>query len=243
LVKKEILPKYGYIHKDISYVTGGETLNNSILTGIAMGDGRTHSTIKRARVYEDEGNRAIDELCQSGIIIRKKAKPNTRSWIEDETVSDKLYFNTPFLRFWFAFISPLFKGIKDGDYSEVEERFEKRADELVNLTFTQLSQEFLKLNFVDDPIVEIGNYWDKKVDIDILAKTASGKVIACTCKYTNSKIKKSELSKLQEKCNTAMLKPDIFVLFSKKGYSSELKSLKGENLRLFSIKSLKQLLN
>ena len=38
-----------------------------------------------------------------------------------------LYFASPFVRFWFAFVSPYFKGIKQGDYKEVESSFAKNV--------------------------------------------------------------------------------------------------------------------
>ena len=207
-----------------------------------MGDGRTHTAFKRANVPGDVGTKAIEELCESGIIKQEKSKKIFTSWTDNESISNKLYFTSPFMRFWFAFISPLFKGIRDGDYKEIRDRFANREAEFINLTFTQLSQELVKLTFKDDPIVECGSYWDNDVEIDIYAKTKSGQTIVGSCKYTNAKIKKSELSKLQQLCQEAKIKPDIFVLFSKKGFSSELKSLKGEQLKLFTIKNFKSLL-
>jgi hypothetical protein len=80
------------------------------------------------------------------------------------------------------------------------------------------------------------------MDIPIYAKTKSGKIIAGECKYTKQKLKKSTLTKLQQKTKEADLKVDIFVLISKNGFSSELKALKGDNLKLFTIKSFKKLL-
>ena len=95
---------------------------------------------------------------------------------------------------------------------------------------------------LEDTIKEISTYWDNKIELDIYAKTTSGKTIVGSCKYTNAKIKKSELTRLQEACKTAKIEADIFVLFSKNGFSSELKSLKGENLKLYTPKSFKQLI-
>jgi len=71
----------------------------------------------------------------------------------------------------------------------------------------------------------------------MLVETKSGKVIAGACKYTNSKIKKSVLTDLKDKCTKAKIDVDMFVLFSKKGYTSELKSLKGDTLKLFTLKN------
>ncbi len=91
-------------------------------------------------------------------------------------------------------------------------------------------------------IIEIGSYWDRGVQIDILAKTKSGKVVAGICKYSNQKAKKSELSKLQEQCRQAELTPNIHVIVSKGGFSNELKALKGEDLKLFALKNFKTLI-
>lgn len=205
-----------------------------------MGDGRVHSAYKRARVSSDMGKPAIRYLCQNGIIGTEESRPISQSI--DAPVSDKLHFSMPFMRFWFAFVSPLFKGVVKGNYDEVEDRFINRKQEFTDLIFAQLSEELLKENFKDDPIVEIGGYWDAKVDIDIMAKTKSGKVIVATCKYTNAKVKKNELTRLKEKCELAGIKPDINILISKRGFSNELKALKGENLKLFSVKNFKKLL-
>ena len=98
-----------------------------------------------------------------------------------------------------------------------------------------------QMKFKDDPIVEIGSYWNNSIELNIYAKTKSGKVVAGSCKYTNAKIKKSELTKLQENCQKANIEADIFVIFSKRGFSSELKALKGENLKLFTVKNFKKL--
>ena len=241
LIEELILPDFRYIRNDVTELTTGMPLYHSILTGIAMGDGQTHTAYKRANTSAEVGANAVEELCETGIIRLEKSKKIFTSWSENETVSNKLFFTSPFLRFWFAFVSPLFKGVRDGDFKEVRERFANRQSEFLQLPFIELSQEVLKLSMKEDPIVEIGTYWDNKIELDIYAKTKSGKTIVGSCKYTNSKVKKSELTRLQEICANAKIEADIFVLFSKSGYSNELKSLKGENLKLFTIKNFKKL--
>lgn len=206
-----------------------------------MGDGQTHTAYKRANTSAEVGANAVEELCETGIITLEKSKKIFTSWSENESVSNKLYFTSPFLRFWFTFVSPLFKGVRDGDFKEVRERFKNRESEFIQLPFVQLSHEVLKLSMKEDPIVEISSYWDNKIELDIYAKTESGKTIVGSCKYTNSKVKKSELTRLQEICANSSIEADTFVLFSKSGYSSELKALKGEGLKLLTIKNFKKL--
>jgi len=209
------------------------------LSAIALGDGRVHSALKHANVDNEVGTKAIDELLKIGIITKEKPRVMSSN---EYNVSNKLHFNSPFMRFWFAFVSPIFKGIKAGDYKEIEDRFNKRIAEFEGYIFEQLSREFLRASFVDDALVENGSYWDKDVEIDIFAKSKSKKVIVGSCKYSSSKIKKSELTKLQERSQKAGIKADIFVLFTKSGFSSELKSLKSDTVRLYTLKNFKSLL-
>jgi hypothetical protein len=146
------------------------------------------------------------------------------------------------MRFWFACISPYYKGIKEGDYSEMKAHWSSIRSEFSNLLYDQLVFEMLKKSFKDafegDPIVSIGGYWDKHVEIDLLIKRKSGEMIAGATKYAKSKANKSELTKLKEKCAQAQLDVDRFILFSKNKFSSELKKEKGEDLQLFSLRNL-----
>ncbi|WP_310441065.1 DUF234 domain-containing protein [Sulfurimonas sp.] len=239
LIESKVLKNYTYIHGDITKITQSDKVSHSLLSAVAMGDGRVHSALKRARISRNEGENAIDTLCGKNII--KTEFPLESPPDSDEKIDEKLNFNTPFMRFWFAFVSPYFKTIKEGDFKEAKEQFNNRKSEFYELTFKKLSMELMKKSFKEDPIVEIGSYWDRNTQIDILAKTASGKIIAGICKYSNSKAKKSELTKLKEQCDAAELTPDISVIISKGGFSNELKALKGEDVKLFALKNFKTL--
>lgn len=240
LIEAKVLKNYRYIHGDIAKITQSNKTHHALLTALAIGDRREHSAFKRAGVAREEGEESIDFLVDNNLLVREKslAKPVN----EHEEVSDRLLFTLPFLRFWFSSVSPYYKGIRDGDYTEVKERLQKMKQDFSELVYMQLLKEMLQKSFGDDPLKEIGAYWDKSVEIDILAKTKSGKIIAGSCKFSKSKCKKSELTRLKESCSKAELAPDIFLLFSKNGFSSELKKEKGEELRLYTIKNLKTLM-
>ena len=242
VVKTKLLDKYGLIHKAMSNLYKSNAQNQAILSAIALSDGREHAVFKRARVSVYDGERVVDDLLESGIIYNlrpKHAKHKTKE--QNEQLSNKLYFKSPVVRFWFAFVSPFFKGIKEGNYEESKERFDKYFNNFVHLTFLELSKELLKHNFADDFLSDLNEYWERDLNIDILAKTKSGKTLVASCKYSNSKVKKSELTALKEKCEKAKIQADIFVLISKRGFSNELKNQKGESLKLLSVKNLKSL--
>jgi hypothetical protein len=239
LISNKILKNYTYIHTDITKQTHSNKLVHALLSACATGDRRVFSSYKRARLSREEGNEALHALLRSELIELEYSLE--RPVREEDDNSDKLSFTTPFMRFWFAFVSPYYKTIKEGDFSEVEKAFTNREQGFSDLIFEKLCQSFLKKSFNEDPIVEIGSYWDKNAEIDILAKTKSGKLIAGSCKYTNAKVKKTELTRLKEKCALAEFEPDMFVIFGKNGFSSELKALKGNDLKLYTLKSLKPL--
>ena len=239
LIEKKILNNYKYIHSDITKITQSNKHAHALLSGIAMGDSRLHSALKKARLSRADGEYALEDLFERGLL---EDEYSLGSFADEEDFADeKLNFTTPFMRFWFSFVSPYFKGIKDGDYKEAKESFANRQQEFYELIFLKLAMEVMKKAFKEDPIDEIGSYWDRDTEVDILASTKSGKIVTGICKYSNAKAKKTELSKLKEKCKKANLKSDINVIISKSGFSNELKSLKGSDLKLFALKNFKSL--
>lgn len=241
LIEEKILKNYPYIHGDIAKITQSNQTHHKILSALAIGDRREHSAFKRADVDRKEGEASIKFLIDNGILIRDKSQEQPAN--EYEVVSDKLLFVHPFMRFWFSSISPYYKGIKEGDYTEVKERWSHLQHEFTDIIYTQLVMELVKKSFTENPLDKIGSYWDKNSEIDILARTASGKIVAGSCKYSKSKANKNELTKLKEQCSQAQINADIFVIFSKNGFSSEFKKEKGESLKLFSLKNLKSLID
>ncbi len=232
LIEKLILDDYSYICSDINELTDGQPLYHSILTAIALSDGKAHAVYKRARVEESVGEKAIEVLLERGVIRLKRSKG----------ADDRFSFTLPFLRFWFAFVSPLFQGIRNGEYKEVKERWQSYENEFTHSVFTELSHALLRKTLKDDSIMEISEYWKNDgLTLDIYAKTKSKKRIIGSSKYTNSKIKKSELSRLTKLAQKANIDVDMLVIVTKTGFSKELKAMKNENLRLYTLKNFKTL--
>lgn len=240
LIEKKILSNYRYIHGDLTKITHSKPTYHAMLTAVATGDRREYSAFKKVNIGREQGEEVIDFLIKDGFLMFDKSVEKPVN--EKDGISDKLLFVTPFMRFWFAVVSPTYKSIKEGDYKEVKERWSNMKAGFSALMYDQLVLEMLKQGFKDafegDPIVAIGGYWDKNVEIDILIKRKSGDLIAGVSKYSKSKANKSELTRLKEKCTQAELDVDTFVIFSKNKFSSELKKEKGEKLQLFSLRNL-----
>ncbi len=243
LIIRHILNEYYSIYDLIVKKTNSKLPYHKILTGIALGDRRVNSAFKRADIEYDEGIKTLYELEELEIIKTETSMDFLTNQFEENETADKLLFTTPFLRFWFAFVSPFYRGITREEYDECIEKFNNYQAEFMDLVFEQLCHEYIKVIFEDDEIEEIGRYWDdEKNEIDLIAQTKSGKVIIGTCKYTNSKMKKSEITRLKKICEKLEIVPDFVILFSKKGFTNELKSEKSKNLKLYTVKSLKSLI-
>ena len=243
LIEEKVLKNYRYIHGDITKTTNSKETYHKILSALALGDRREHGAFKRAQIDRNQGEESVDFLISEGLL---KTDSSVEKPLKDhEKVSAKLLFTQPFMRFWFALISPNYKSIKAGEYDEFYTRWNEMKIEFTNHIYQQLFLELVKKVYnenSDDKIFKIGSYWDTELEIDLLAKTKSGKLIAGACKFSKSKAKKSEFTKLQEHCKQAKLDVDTYVLFSKNKFSTELKKQSSESLQLFSLKSLGNLL-
>lgn len=241
LIEEKVLKNYRYIHGDLTKITQSNKAHHALLSAVALGDRREYSAYRRADLTRKEGEESAAFLIKFGLLSRQASQADPID--ETEEVSERLIFTAPFLRFWFSAVSPYYKGIKEGDFTEMKAKWENTKQTFFDQIYEALVIALVKQSFKEDWVAKIGSYWDKNTEIEILGKTKGDKVIVGSCKYSKSKANKSELSKLQEKCAKVELSPDIFVIFSKNGFSSEFKKEKSESLKLYTLKNLKILMD
>jgi len=151
------------------------------------------------------------------------------------------------MRFWFAMISPNYQSISQGNYDEFAQKWHKVRDNfsvlLSNLLLLELVKETFNVKSENDPIVKIGSYYDKKVEIDILAVRKSGAMVAAACKYSKEPAKSNMMQTLIEKCTKVELEIGDYVLFSKNGFTPEVEALREKDVVLLSGTELSSLLD
>lgn len=241
LIEEKVLANYRYIHADLTKITQSNKAHHALLSALAVGDRREYSAYRRANLPRREGEESAAFLIKFGLLTREKSQEAPAD--ETEEVSDRLLFTAPFMRFWFSSVSPYYKGIKEGDFTEVKERWENTKQAFFESVYEGLVIALVKQSFKEDWISKIGSYWDKNGEIEILGQTKAGKIVAGACKYSKAKANKSELAKLIERCDRAKLKADIFVIFSKGGFSSEFKKGKSDAVKLYALKNLRSLID
>jgi len=244
LIKEKVLSNYEDLHKGVINFTHGNGLYHMMLTIIALGVEYEDAVFKKAGVGRDKGEEAMDYLELKSLLKFDTSLAEPRN--ERYKQSDKLLFEFPFMRFWFATISPYYQSISAGDFSEFEEKWNALRGNfsisLSNLLALELVKERFTKKFESDPIVSMGSYYDKKIEISILAKRKSGKMLVGECKYSIKEAKMHMLSSLKEKCEKVGLDVDEYVLFSKNGFTTEVKDLEDENLMLLTNEDFSSLL-
>ncbi len=218
------------------------------LIALAKSDGKLFALLNRVKVGEALGLEIVNELIESNIIyiVNSREKPfkvYNKQLIKKEyknyTIEPKIYFTKPFFRFWFLFVEPYRdRGI---NIDMLLDNIKSREYLLSSLVFEQLSIELLKSNF--NNIVEISSYWDINSEFDIYAKLSNKEFILGECKYKNKPINRAELIKLKYKAVTSNLRVDRYALFSKSGFSNELKKLNSNDLLLYELEDFKRLID
>jgi AAA+ ATPase superfamily predicted ATPase len=252
LITTHILQKYDKHYNYISAMIQNDDDTRDLLRAIAVGDRRIDSAFKRAHLSKSKGNNTLEFLYQNAIIeiehSREKApkklyrKQQLKREVARHKISHKLRFTLPFLRFWFYFIEPHHKDIKAGNFQTTLEFYKQHSKAFSGYIFEELSN-LLLLQTHKSKIINSGSYWDRNVEIDILALSETMQIIVGECKWTNHKVNKKELHKLKDKCKKLNLSPDLIVLFCKRGFSNELSSCADEKLKLYKAEDFKQLLN
>ena len=230
-----------------------ESPYRDILIAVARGDGKFYSVLRKAKVSEAIGIPLIQELVSMNILylehtrekpLRVHPKHKLKKELRSYRIQDKLRFVHPFMRFWFGFVAPYKKDLKQGRGDGFLNNFIKTNERLRSLVYEQLCNTLLlKYYEKTTPLTSSGSYWNQHSEFDIYAFTNNKKVILGECKYKDRKVCKNELSKLKMKAVQSEIKVDVFVLFSKSGFSNELINLKDENLLLFDLNDLELLLH
>ena len=252
LIIELILDNFKTIDEKMSALTRNDTLNRKLLKALATGDRRIFSAFNKAGLNNGNGGAALNYLQKVGLIQMEYSReehprdkyPKTKLKRQEarHRISHKVLFTHPFIRFWFYFVVPHIKEIEAKEYDAFLKDFSMRQNSYTSLVYEELSEVLLNYNLRDAHILSSGSYWDANLEIDILTVTQNGRIYIGECKWTNHKINKKELHKVNEKCRRLGIEPTQIVLFSKRGFSKELQQLQGSKLALFSSDDFQALL-
>ncbi|MBA1433071.1 MAG: DUF234 domain-containing protein [Epsilonproteobacteria bacterium] len=251
LIQTLILDHFDHIDEKMRELTLNDTINRRLLKALATGDRRIFSAFNKAGLNNKNGGVALNYLQEKGLIQLEYSReehpreryPKTKLKREEarHRISHKVLFTHPFIRFWFYFVVPHIKEIEAKKYDAFLKDFALRHNSYTSLVYEELSEVLLNYNLRDAHIISSGSYWDANLEIDILTLTQNGRIYIGECKWTNHKVNKKELHKINDKCNKLGIEPTQIIFFSKRGFSKELQQLQGSTLALYSSEDFKAL--
>jgi len=251
-IQINIVDRYGFLKSKVLPPPSLENESRRMLRAVAVSDGKTINVLRRAALSRTEGHGTYNALKRAGMLHKEHSResppqprPGQKKKREERgyTIQSKIKFTHPFYRFWYTFVEPHAKEIEAGSYEKFYENLDAFLDRFVSFTFEDLSNALIKRTFdARDPVSEKGNYWDRHNEFDLLARTENNRMIIGECKWKGHKVCKSLVSKLKSKCERSGLKPDYYALFSKSGFSKELKSSNDPSLLCFDLHDFEKLL-
>ncbi|NTV41217.1 MAG: ATP-binding protein [Candidatus Moranbacteria bacterium] len=139
-----------------------------------------------------------------------------------------------FFRFWFQYVFPFKSDLEIGRYAHVLDQFDKLFNTLEAVVYEKVCQElifdFEKKLF---PIERVGKWWEKEKEIDVVALSEKENTIAFgECKWSSKQVGTNILRELESKAKFVQWgkgkRKEFFVLFSKGGFTDDMKKLAKE---------------
>lgn len=172
----------------------------------------------------------IDELVSLKLVQR------TVPVLSDPTKTRKGQYGIcdMFLGFYFRFISPWLQEIEQNRFEQVLQHLHQGFSAYLGKNvFEKICQEWLaiqadkkELTFVPE---RIGSYWDKQVQIDVMAVNSRDQIIlAGECKWTNKEMTAEDISSLEQRIKSVQRQYDYtiqLIFFSRSGFSTSAKEL------------------
>ena len=148
----------------------------------------------------------------------------------------------PFLRLWFGSIYPYDSFLEFGQAELIMERLNALIQNHISFCYEQLCRDFMKNNLSTFNCLRVGRQWAGNYEIDVAGVNADLQLnVVGECKWSHKKIGLSVYRELQNKIasNQLPLTPNCrYLLFSKSGFTRDLKDIAKKESHLLLISSL-----
>ncbi|EAH4571166.1 DUF234 domain-containing protein [Campylobacter sp. 2352 PW] len=215
------------------------------LSVLSKNDRKRYSINKSIPHFQALG--LVNKLLEKNILTLEKSqeKPivkNKRQKIKKElrsySIQDKVVFKNQGLRFFFYFIYPNLNLITMKRYNELMGIIQENLEKYQSFTFELLCKEFLAKKL---KVEQVCSFWNYYCEIDLYYKKENFCVLG-EVKFKERKICKNILNTLKNKAKQLQIQPNLYVLFSKSGFSKELILNKERNLLLYTLEDFQFLI-
>ena len=240
-VQQGILSERGLLYSEPEFLLRTELRQPntyfSILRALAHGRRTPNETAGMAGVESGSLSTYLQKLRRLRLVERHI--PVT----ESPTASKRGRYRiaAPLFRFWFRFVygnQDQLRMLGDDAYDEL---VAPELADYVSPLFERLCQHGLP-NLIDRQFRDVGQWWFKEHELDVLGLTANG-LVAGECKFTSQPVSEGVLADL-ERTASEVRWPDgpadgetLYVLFSRSGYTDDLTNVADtrDDVRLFEL--------
>lgn len=199
----------------------------TIVEKIAMGNTKLNEIYNKTLI--DKNKIAVYLKNLIGLNIIKKEYPVTEKLKTKVNLHSGIYkLQNNYFDFYFRFVFPNISDLEEGDIGGVfKYEIEPNLNEYVSKNFENICISYLRkqnrLENLSFRIKEIGRWWDKNNEIDVVAYNKKGDYIFGECKWRNQKVGINVLNQLIKKSeDNFSAKLSEYYLFSKSGFTEEL---------------------
>jgi len=159
----------------------------------------------------------------------------------------RYFIKDPLFRFWFRFIYGTGTRYDEFGDESFKDLIEPELADFASQEFETLCVKVLRTLYPDHVITDVGKWWYKDHEIDVVGLTNKDTLILGECKFTNSKVGYDVFSKLEGHAKNLRWTPKSgkdrrieYALFSKNGFKRSLKEAVEDrnDLRLFSVEDV-----
>ncbi len=235
-VKDEILNKNGFLFSEPRFLLIEElrepSIYFSILQAIAFGRTRLNEIVQATGIGDSHKvNKYLSVLRELRIVKREIPATEEKPYKSRKGI---YLLADPFFRFWFRYVLPNLSYLEEGEINYVwQEKIKPSINSFLGFTYEDIClqkiKQFNRRNILPFKAKDIGRWWSNKEEIDIVAYDDQNSFIFGECKWKNKKIGLKELQVLERKASIFLnVKRKYYVLFSKSGFSEQLKDLSNQ---------------
>jgi uncharacterized protein len=218
----------------------------AILEAIATGKTRISEIAGPAGLPATSLSKYLRELADMFDLIEREVPITEKSW---KTKKSHYKIKDPFITFWMRFIHRQLSLYESGNHRYFLDRLDTYLAEFMGLAFEDMVKELLQdlnsRNQAPIPFHQIGRWWNRQTEIDLVALNADiDSTLFAECKWTSSPVDSGVLHALKEKSKAVPTATEhsVYLLASRNGFSDRLKSKQNDQLLLWDLSEMDRLI-
>ena len=234
VLTEEVLSQKGYLHNEPEYVLRTELTDPNryfaILTAIAAGKTTSNEIAQAIGIDGKQISTYTQKLERLRLIEREV--PIT----EEKAKSRRGRYRIldPLFRFWFRFVygrEDRYERLGETAYDAI---IEPERPDFVSHEFERLCQDALPGLYPEETFLDIGRWWYKEHEVDVVGFTIDGTMVVGECKFTNAPFDHGALASLEDHAAEIRWTPETdkrntkYALFTRNGVTQSVREAVSE---------------